>query len=797
MARRLLHTEIKKNCLYENISFDTTESIKPFDGIIGQERGAKALQFGLSIKSAGYNIYVSGLPGIGKTTFTKEFAKELAKNEITPDDLCYIYNFKNPRCPRLLKLSPGTGNMLAEDMDELVRELQGRISKLFSDKEFENQKGEILKSFSSKREEKIKEMSEKAKEYDFGVKSTNSGIYFMPILDGEIITEEQYDQLEQDQKDEINKSSDVVQEKASEIMREIKEFEKQTRKEIEDLEYSSALFIVGRLIGDLLVKYKDNEDVIEYLKEVKEDILSDPEEFNENETEEEDSVLAMLPWYSKKSSEGGLSKYKVNVIADNSKTKGAPVIEEFNPTYSNIIGDIEYDNEYGNFTTDFMKIKPGALHKANGGYLILQAYDLFSNPYAWECLRRVLRTGEITIDPLREYVTGIAVTGIKPEPAKVDVKVIIIGVHYYYDLISYHDDDFHKLFKIRADFDYEMEYNLDNINKTLGFIKKHIEKENHLNFDYGAIGKVLEFSLRIAERKDKLTAEFGKIAEIIAEASAWAKIDGKTAVTAAYVVKAIEEREYRLNMYEEKLDKMIEENIMMINTEGEKVGQINGLAVIDLGDHAFANPTKITATTYAGRAGIVNIEKEAEMSGSIHDKGVQVITGYLGSTYAQDFPLSFSCRICFEQNYNGIDGDSASSTELYAILSSLSELPISQEIAVTGSTNQFGEIQPIGGVSYKVEGFFDICAKRGLTGKQGVIIPEQNIPDLVLKDEVIEAIKNEKFHIYPIKTVEEGIEILTGKPIGEKDTKGKYPSDSVHGKVFKKLKRYYKKAMPI
>jgi len=794
MAKELSYKELKNFSVSEYLSnINTTKEIEPNDGLIGQDRAEKALKFGLAVKSKGYNIYVSGIPGSGKSTFAKKFAEEIAANEPKPDDMCYVYNFDNPKKPRLFNLPASMGNVFAEDIDDMVSSISHEIEKLFSGREFEEQKNALLKKYQEMWDAKIKEMAEEAKEYDFGIKSTNSGICFMPILDGNAITEEQYDELDDEQKQFINKNSDEVSNRAAQIMRDIKEYEKQTKKEVEDMEYSLSLFVIGRHISALFEKYEENRQIIEYLKEIKEDILDNLDEFINQDSEEDDSIAAMLPWYGRKGADA-LNKYSVNVLTDNSETKGAPVIVEYNPIYSNLVGDIEYDTENGNFTTDFMKIKPGSLHLANGGYLIIQAADLFSSAYSWECLKRVIRTGEINIEPFREYSTGIAVSSIKPEPAPVNVKIIIVGTQFYYDLIYEYDDDFEKLFKIRADFDYEMAFNKDNISKHLGFIKTYIEKHNCLDFDMKAIVRLMEFSSRLAERQDKMSTQFDKLAEIIVEADAWAKLENAAAVNEYYVKKAIGERVNRLNMYEEKLGAMIEDNTILIETKGSKVGQINGLAVLDLGDYAFAKPTRITATTYMGRAGIVNIEKEAEMSGSIHDKGVQVIIGYLGNVFAQEFPLSLSCRVGFEQNYSGIDGDSASSTELYAILSSLGELPIKQEIAVTGSINQFGEIQPIGGVSYKVEGFYNTCKKNGLTGRQGVIIPKQNIPDLVLDDEVIEAVKAGKFHIYPITHVDEGIEILTGIPVGEKNEKGTYPIKSVHGKVYRKLRKFHKKA---
>ncbi len=763
--------------------------------LIGQKRAAEALSFGLQIKEKGYNLYVCGAAGTGKTTFSERYARRLALKEATPPDLCYVYNFENPKCPRLITLPSGKGRGLSDRMVELVNRLTNELPKTFSNKDFEQKKTEIIKHFQSKRDEVIKDMTEEAREQQFGVKNTNSGIYFMPIINGEILNEEQFDALPQEQKDDIAVNSESIQKRAAEVMRQIKDYEKATRKEVEEMEYSVGLFTVGYHINDLMAEYGDEPAVLEYLKAVKEDMLDNLADFVAEDNDEEEAVQAFMPWINKKNPEDTLTKYKINLLTDNGGLTGAPVIVDFNPSYSNLVGEIEYDNEYGNFSTDFMKIKAGLLHRANGGYLILQAQDILSNPHAWETLRRTLLTGQIVTEPLREYATGIAVSGIKPEPIPVKVKVILVGGGFYYDWLYAYDDHFEKLFKIRVDFDYEMKLNAGNNAEIVRFVKNYTEKHSLPAFTPEAVGKLIEHAARLAERKDKLTTRFNRLTEIITEAAMWARADGAEAITDAHIQTAIDKREYRLGIYEEKLSEMIEDDTVMIDTDGTKVGQINGLAVIDLGDTAFAKPSRITATTYMGKAGIVNIEKEADMSGEVHDKGVQILIGYLGQTYAQDFPLSFSCRICFEQNYSGIDGDSASSTELYAVLSSLSGLPISQEIAVTGSINQSGEIQPIGGVTYKIEGFFDLCEKRGLTGTQGVMIPTRNVSDLVLKDRVIEAVKNGLFHIYAVSHVDEGIKVLTGCEAGAKNEKGKYPANSVHGKVMKKLRDYYKKSL--
>ncbi len=792
----LKYDKLKNFCNAEELGFEFISEIDASSDIIGQNVASEALEFGLKIKSKGYNIFISGIPGTGKTTFAKKYAKEIARTEPTPDDLCYVYNFENPKNPKLLSFPAGIGKKFKEDFDEVINVLNIEIPKAFVSEDYENEKDRIIKNYQNKRDDIIKKMTEEAKEYEFGVKMTNSGMYFLPVVDGQTISEEDFDTLTDEQKDKISEKSEIVQEKAAEIMQVIKEYEKSTKSEIDDIEYATGILIVGRFFGILQETYTFNDDIIKYLQNVKEDILENISCFIEDESEEDESMQIIAPWISKKNNEDILSKYKINLIVDNSEKKGAPVIEIYNPTYANLIGDIEYDNEYGNFTTDYMKIKPGAIHEANGGYLILSVVDLLSNMYSWEALKRVIKTGEIVIEPLKEYqLGGISVSTIKPEKVKVNVKIILIGNSYYYDLLSENDDEFSKYFKICSMFDYEMDKTKENQLAICRFIKNFVDRGSILDFDVSAICKIIEYSSRIAERQDKYTTRFNQLNEILEEASVWAQIDNFDKVSEKYVTKAINKKIERMGLYENKLTDMILENDIMIDTTGKIVGQINGLAVMDMGGYTFGKPTKITATAYMGKSGIVNIEKEAEMSGNIHDKGIQVIVGFLGENFAQEFPLSLSCRICFEQNYNGIDGDSASSTELYCILSSLSNLPINQEIAVTGSVNQKGEIQPIGGVTYKIEGFFEICKKRGLTGSQGVIIPVQNIKDLVLKDDVIEAVKNGKFHIYPISCISEGIEILTGVKAGKKSSRGKYPQGTVYGKVYKKLKKYHEESL--
>ena len=790
MKTELNYTQLNNREDINKFSFKTTDDIEPFKGIIGQERAVKAFEFGLNVKMKGYNIYVSGPSGSGKTTYAKLSAKEKAKNEAVPYDWCYVYNFDDPRSPLSLRFEPGIGRQFRDDMNELVSFFKTELTKAFTSEDYDKEKSDLSRTYDDKRDELIKKLDSVASENSFALKTSNSGIIFQPIIDNVLITEENYDSLDEDVKNGINERLESMQDVVNSIMRDIKNIDKEYRQKMDDLDYKIGMFAIGHYVSALQEKYQYSERVIKYLESVQEDVLENIDQFSEQEPDEEDPVAALLPKLGGTKNDDATLKYRVNLIVDNSKTEGAPVIVDYNPTYYNLVGEVEYDNEYGNLTTDFMKIKPGLMHRANGGYLIIQAQDLLSNVQAWEALRRIIKTKEITIENLRDQVGAIAVTTLKPEPIPSDVKVILVGGAYYYELLRGYDEDFSKLFKIRADFDYEMDRNDDNIFKIAGFISKFCENEKTLPFDSSAVASVIEYSSRSVESQKKLSTRFNLIAEILAESATWAQLDNAEIVTAEYVKKAEEEKAYRLSMYQEKMNELLDNNTIMIATDGYCVGKINGLAVLDMGDYSFGSPTRITATTYMGKSGIVNIEKEAEMSGPTHNKGVQIITGYLGRMYAQKMPLSLSCRIAFEQNYNGIDGDSASSTELYCILSSLSEIPVNQSLAVTGSVNQCGEIQAIGGVTHKIEGYFDLCSRRGLTGKQGVVIPESNVNDLVLKDDVVEAVKNGMFHIYSISTIDEGIELLLGTEAGIMDENGDYPPESVHGKVMAKLKKF-------
>lgn len=788
--RELGYEELIKNvCNPEELKFETTDELVKLDGVIGEERAKKALKYGMEIDMKGYNMYIAGPSGSGKTSYARTYINHIASKKDVPKDWCYVYNFENSQVPTSICFPTGKGIVFKQDMEEFIDDLVDELNKAFSEEEYESQRSKVMTKHEEEKDAVMQDITDRAKKMGFAVKTSNTGLYFMPLIDGEALNEDQYQALSDKEKEEISAKSQKIQKEAMDIMAKIKKIDKKVKKKLEKLDYEIGLFAVGHHITAMKEKYKEYDKVCDYLELLKEDILDNIKDIVD---EEDDQEVQGKPIWMKSKKDEIINRYKVNLLVNNKKTKGAPVVVDFNPTYYKLIGQAEYDNEFGNLRTDFTKIQKGLLHKANGGYLILQVSDLLKNPNSWTALKRAIKTKEISIENLRDQYGMVPVSSLKPESIPLDIKVILVGDNHLYHILYENDDDFKKLFKIKVDFDNEAKKNYRNIHQMAKFIKGFCEREKVPPFNKYAVSEIIQYSSRIIGSQIKMTTKLNEIAEILCEASVWAKLDKSDIIKQKHVKQAIAQKEYRSNLYEEKMDQMIDEQTIMLDIKGSKIGQINGLAVLDTGEHTFGKPTRITATTYMGRAGIVNIEKEANMSGKIHNKGIQVISGFLGQKFAQDMPLSLSARISFEQNYSGIDGDSASSTELYALLSSLAELPISQEIAVTGSINQWGEIQPIGGVTYKVEGFYNLCKARKLTGKQGVIIPYQNVNDLVLKEEVLEAIKKGEFHIYPIKNIDEGIEILTNVPAGKKGANGKYSKNSVYGKVVEKISGFNK-----
>ncbi|HBC84091.1 MAG TPA: ATP-dependent protease, partial [Clostridiales bacterium] len=734
----------------------------------------------------GYNLYLEGPSGVGKTMYTKHYLDKISKKKKTPSDWCYIYNFDNPNEPIAVSLSAGQGREFRDTMDQFIKEIKLDIKNTFNNDDFEKEKKLIKQEYEEKRNVLMEKLNEKSAKYGFQVKSAKNGIYMMPVINGKTIEESEFEKLDDKTKKEFEDKSTIVQQHIMDVISEIKSIEREADKKLNDWQSNVALLTINGHINLIKSKYKRNKKINAFLDNIKKDILKNIDYFlvedkNDNKTQPQSPRMELpKPWLN----------YRVNLFVDNSEQEGAPVIMDSNYSYHNIFGKLEYENYYGALKTDYTMLKSGLLHKANGGYIIFQASDLVANGLCYEALKKALRMKELLIENTADQRSSMVMVSLKPEPIPLDIKVILIGNESIYQTLLSYDIDFRKLFKIKVEFEDSSPMNVENMNKLARFIHGYCEQEELLPLDKGAVAKVIEYASKLADDQNKLSTRFNDLSQIVGESATWAKMAKEKVVTAEYVDKALKERIERVKKYDTKYVEMIKENTLLIDTSGFVVGQINGLTIMSIGDYSFGKPAKITANTYTGKTGVINVEREVELSGSTHSKGVFILSGYLGEMFAQDIPLSLTASICFEQLYNGVDGDSASSTELYAILSSLSGVPINQSIAVTGSVNQKGEIQPIGGVNDKIEGFFQICKLRGLNGSHGVMIPIQNVRNLNLSDEVINAVKDKKFHIYAISTIEEGIEILTGVPAGKKDSKGNFPAGSINYLAYEKLKKY-------
>ncbi len=786
----LSYKKLKMSFNTDVFEFKTTDELEPISSGIGQERGINALEFGLKVDVKGYNLYLEGPSGVGKTMYSKNYLKTVAKTKKVPNDWCYVYNFDTPNEPIAINLPAGQGKLFKEAMDGFIKEVKKDIKKTFNADDFEKEKSLIKKEFDQKRTSLIESLDKKASKYNFHVKSAQNGIYMMPIVDGNTIEEAEYEKLPEAVKKVYEQNANIVQEEIMLTIGKLKEIEKDSDKKISEWQSNITLATVNVHINYLKSQFKRNKKITKFLNDIKQDILKNISYFIDGDRRQ--PVPQQMQMGPVQKRPDPCDNYRVNLFIDNSELEGAPVIMDSNYSYHNIFGSIEYENYYGSLKTDFTMLKPGLLQKANGGYIIFQAKDLLANPYCYEALKKALRIKEVGIENPQDQNSSMVMISLKPEPIPLDLKVLLIGNASIYETLLSMDSDFRKLFKIKVEFEEDAPICTENAIKLARFVRGFCEQEELLPLDKKAMGKIVEYSSKLANDTTKLSTRFNDLAQVVGESSTWAKLAKSKTIKAEHVNKALKERLERVKKYDTRYLDMIKDNSILINTSGFEVGEINGLTVLSFGDYTFGKPAKITVNTYAGKEGIVNIEREVELSGSSHSKGVLILTGYLGQMFAQEFPLCLNASICFEQLYNGVDGDSASSTELYALLSSLSDLPINQSIAVTGSVNQKGKIQPIGGVNEKIEGFFQICKMRGLTGEQGVVIPNQNVKNLQLNDEVIEAVKNKQFHIYSISTIEEGIEILTGVPAGKKDKSGHFPAGTVNYLVEEKLRSYSK-----
>ena len=784
-AHKLTAAQVRRRADLRAMRCSSTAALEPLTQFIGQERAVKSIDFGLSVAKEGYNIFVVGQQGSGRTSYTLKSVHEKAAKMSAPDDWIYVYNFTNPSMPLAISLPAGQAKTLESDFEKLVEELKSAISAAFEKSSYEDAKAQEIGKFQEAISQMMNNIREDAEKKGFLVKRTPQGFVNIPLKTvknekGEDETKElqseEFDALPKKEQQRLKAVSDKLTSKTLEVLREIREKERALKTKLGDMESGICRTAVKPYIDEVRQKYAGSEKLIKWLDSMEQQVI--------------DNYALFIASSRDESSEIDLTQFKINVLVSNDPKGGAPVVWENNPTFYNIAGKMEYESRQGYYYTDFTRIVSGALHRANGGFVIFDAEELLRNFMSYDLLKRVLRSGVLTVENLSDQYSVMPIATPRPEAIPIRTKVILVGSHDIYYLLREYDKDFSKFFKLVAEFDYEMPRTAETEYELARFIKTCAEKENCLPFNKKAVCELIEWSSRLADDQNKLSTQFNKLQEYIIEASAWAACESAKQVDSRHVLKAIQEKRYRSSLTEEKIRQAFAENIIRIDTEGSAIGQINGLAVVSFADVNFGHPTRITANTFMGQEGVVNIERETSMAGPIHNKGLLTLSSYLGRVYAQDMPLTLSARLSFEQNYGGIDGDSASSTELYCLLSSLAEAPIAQNIAVTGSVDQFGNIQPIGGVNEKIEGFFSYCAARGLTGAQGVMIPWQNEQHLMLSHDVVDAVRKKQFHIWSVKNIDEGIELLTGVPAGKRSADGTYPPDTIHGRAMAKLKRW-------
>ena len=765
-------------------NFRTTDDISGYNGIIGQKRALETVETALEMPQKGFNLYVCGNVGMGKMPYVLSIVNRLAKTKPVPNDVCYIHNFENSNEPISIFLKAGHGRIFKEDMNRFISTVRKDLIKIFESENYEKEKKIITKQFETKKNEIMNAFDKHTSAQGFKIRTATDGIYFSPIYNGKVLNEKEFNALDEKTKEEFKAKSPKIQQETRDIMQKLEVLEKECTTKVQSWQANMVTYVVSKNINDLKIRYKGDLKIQNFLYSVQEDVVKNAEKFKDTQ----ENTLNAPP--QARANARPWEKYRVNLIVNNENLNHAPVVVCSNPTYYDLFGKLEYENYMGSIKTDHTMLKAGVFYKANGGYLLVNARDLLTNMTVWEAFKRVIRNSELTIDSSRDMTTPVTMIGIKPESVPINCQVVLFGSETIYQQLSNVDSDFKKLFKMKADFDDSIDKDTDSIRRTIEYVAYVVKKENLLPFKSDAVKAIIEYSSRCAGDRTKLTAMQTDITDIIIESAHISKMAQKKSVDAIDVVTAAEYKKRRYGKYNDGIMKMIEEGAVMISTSGADVGRINGLTILNTGDSSFGKPVRITANTYMGGKGIVNIEREGAMRGTTHSKGVFILSAYIGEKFAQEFPLCFNASICFEQLYNGVDGDSASSTELYAILSSLSGIPIKKGIAVTGSVNQKGEIQPIGGVSDKIEGFFEVCKMQGLTGEQGVIIPHQNVKNLMLKREIVDAVDNGMFHIYPVSTIDEGIEILTGVKYGTYKEGTGFEKDTICEKVYNKLKKY-------
>ena len=797
-----LDTKILYQCCDpEQFTFETTADLKDLTGIIGQTRAMEAVHFGVGIEQDGYNIFALGPVGTGKRSIVRQSFERRAASEPVPSDWCYVHNFEQSHKPQALRMPPGKGVELRQDMEEFAQELRTALSAAFESEEYQTRRQVIQEEIQEQQQQYFESLQQKAQERDLALLRTPAGLAFAPVRDGEVLSPEELQKLPEEERQRLESSSEELQEELQKILRHVPRWQREAREKLRELNRDMTNFAVGGLIDELREKYVDFPKVVDYLDALQEDVIENAQDLlvsqegrsgeGQNAADRQNDMLLA------QAAARSLRRYRVNVLVDHSGSEGAPVIYEDNPTYQNLIGRVEHRAQMGALLTDFNLIKPGALHRANGGYLMLDARKVLLQPYAWEGLKRAMRARQVHIESIGQMLSLLSTVTLEPEPIPLDVKVALLGDRLLYYLLAQFDPDFGDLFKVAADFDEQMDRSEENQALYAQLVGTLARKENLRPLDRSAVARVIEHSARMVGDAEKLSARTRQVADLLRETDYWAARNGNGVMTEADVEKAIDAQIYRSDRLRERMQEGIQRGTILIDTQGAKIGQVNGLSVIQLGEFAFGRPSRITARVRLGKGEVVDIEREVELSGPIHSKGVLILSGFLGSRYVQDMPLSLSASLVFEQSYSGVEGDSASSAELYTLLSAIAEVPIKQSLAVTGSVNQHGQVQAIGGVNEKIEGFFDVCKARELTGEQGVLIPASNVKHLMLRKDVIDAVEGGRFHIYPIETIDQGMEVLTAVPAGERDEAGNYPEGSLNRRVESRLAELAEKRLAL
>ena len=788
---------LQNPCDPKSLKFDTTDELPDLEFVIGQPRAIRALELGSEVTGQGYNTFVLGIPGSGRTTLSQEYLERKAKEEPTPDDWCYVNNFENQRHPIALRLPAGLAVEFRKDIQELITQCERGISQQFESKEYVVERDRLVNELKKNQEAEFIRLQQYVEKFSFVIGRTPFGFVLVPAVEGKPLKPEDIEKLTPEQRAKFNQVQEKLGKELEKSLKRLREMEKTTSEQLSELNTRTVLFLLDPLLEILNTKYAGLEVVLKHLKNIQADIIANPDQFRPEEdssTTDLGAQMVQRDWQR---------RYQVNILVDNSGLQGAPVVVESHPSYTNLIGRIEHEVVLGATKTDFTMIQPGALHKANGGYLVIPARDLLINNYAWEGLKRVLRDGEIRIIELGVQIGLISSVTLESEPIPLNIKVVLVGTPLLYYLLRSNDEDFSKLFKVRAEFATTMERTPET-EYEYGLFVYSVVNDNQLSpFDRTAVARIIEYSSRLAENQNKLSTRFGKIADLIREAAYWNKKknspegdrtgkEGGLVVTGEDVQRAINESIYRSNLIEEHIQESITNGTLMIDVSDKAIGQVNALSVIQMSDYSFGHPSRVTATAYPGKAGVVDIERQADLGGSIHTKGILIMNGLLGERYGRTNPLSLSASLTFEQSYGEVEGDSASAAEFSALLSAITEIPIRQDMAITGSINQHGEIQAIGGVNKKIEGFFATCKAKGLTGEQSVIIPTSNEKNLMLNNEVIEAVKNKQFHIWSINTIDEGIHLLSGYEPGDRQVDGSYPEGTFNHAVILGLEKFSK-----